>query len=62
MKLNFFQQNGFVFRLRVANQKEIALLKQVKEEGVIKYKDNEESVELENKLFHLPRLSSALHG
>ncbi|KAL6436886.1 hypothetical protein ACFW04_004922 [Cataglyphis niger] len=55
-------QDGFVFRLRVAHQKEIALMKQVKEDGVIKYKDNEESIELENKLFHLPKLSSALHG
>lgn len=55
-------QDGFVFRLRVAHQKEIALMKQVKEDGVIKYRDNEESIELENKLFHLPKLSSALHG
>lgn len=55
-------QDGFVFRLRVAHQKEIALMKQVKEDGIIKYKDNEESIELENKLFHLPKLSSALHG
>ncbi|CAL1685523.1 unnamed protein product [Lasius platythorax] len=55
-------QDGFVFRLRVAHQKEIALVKQVTEDGVIKYKDNEESIELENKLFHLPKLSSALHG
>lgn len=55
-------QDGFVFRLRVAHQKEIALIKQVKEDGVIKYKDNKESIELENKLFHLPKLSSALHG
>ncbi|XP_011646423.1 nucleolar protein 6 [Pogonomyrmex barbatus] len=55
-------QNGFVFRLRVAHQKEIALMKQVKENGVIKYRDNEESVKLENQLFHLPKLSSALHG
>ncbi|EFN61369.1 Nucleolar protein 6 [Camponotus floridanus] len=55
-------QDGFVFRLRVAHQKEIALLKQIKEDGVIKYKDNEKSIKLENKLFHLPKLSSALHG
>ncbi|XP_012215234.2 nucleolar protein 6 [Linepithema humile] len=55
-------QDGFVFRLKVAHQKEIALMKQINEEGVIKYRDNEESVELENKLFHLPKLSSALHG
>lgn len=46
----------------MAHQKEIALMKQVKEDGVIKYRDNEESIELENELFHLPKLSSALHG
>ncbi|EFN82278.1 Nucleolar protein 6 [Harpegnathos saltator] len=55
-------QDGFIFRLRVAIQKEIALVKQIKADGVIKYRDNEESIELENKLFHLPQLSSALHG
>ncbi|XP_012528322.1 nucleolar protein 6 [Monomorium pharaonis] len=55
-------QDGFVFRLRIAHQKEIALMKQINEDGVIKYRDNEESIELENKLFHLPKLSSALHG
>ncbi|XP_020297478.1 nucleolar protein 6 [Pseudomyrmex gracilis] len=55
-------QDGLVFRLRVAHQKEIALMKQVKENGVIKYRDTKESIELENKLFHLPKLSSALHG
>ncbi|XP_043670065.1 nucleolar protein 6 [Vespula pensylvanica] len=56
-------KDGFVFRLRVAHQKEIAFLKhQVDEDGVIKYRDNEESIELEKKLFQLPKLSSALHG
>ncbi|XP_014489067.1 PREDICTED: nucleolar protein 6 [Dinoponera quadriceps] len=55
-------QDGLIFRLRIAIQKEIALIKQMKEEGLIKYRDNEESIELENKLFHLPKLSSALHG
>jgi hypothetical protein len=37
-------------------------MKEIKENGIIKYKDNEESIELENSLFHLPKLSSALHG
>ncbi|KAI4493829.1 hypothetical protein M0804_002005 [Polistes exclamans] len=56
-------KDGFVFRLRVAHQKEIALLKhQVDEDGVVKYRDNEESIELEKKLFLLPKLSSTLHG
>ncbi|XP_076760517.1 nucleolar protein 6 Mat89Ba [Xylocopa sonorina] len=56
-------KDGFVFRLRVAHQKEIGCLKhQVTEDGVTQYKDNEESIELENKLFELPKLTSALHG
>lgn len=47
----------------VAHQKEIALLKQqVGDDGVIKYRENNESIELEKKLFHLPKLTSALHG
>ncbi|CAK9819413.1 Nucleolar protein 6 [Anthophora plagiata] len=56
-------KEGFVFRLRVAHQKEIGFLKQqVTEDGVIKYKDNDASIELENQLFELPKLTSALHG
>ncbi|XP_066597044.1 nucleolar protein 6 isoform X2 [Prorops nasuta] len=56
-------KNGFVFRLRIAHQKEIAFMKQqIGEDGVIKYRDTEESLNLETKLFHLPKLSSALHG
>ena len=56
-------KEGFVFRLRVAHQKEVGCLKQqVTEDGVVQYKDNEESIELENKLFELPKLTGALHG
>lgn len=56
-------KDGFVFRLRISHQKEISCLKQqVTENGVIQYKDNEESIELENTLFELPKLTSALHG
>lgn len=56
-------QDGYLFRLRIANQKEIALMKQqIGEDGIIKYRDTEESVELERRLFHLPTLTGALHG
>ncbi|XP_046624374.1 nucleolar protein 6 isoform X1 [Neodiprion virginianus] len=56
-------KGGFVFRLTVAHQKELVLLKQqIGDDGVIRYRDNEESIELEKKLFHLPKLTSALHG
>lgn len=56
-------KDGFVFRLTVAHQKEIVLLKQqIGDDGVIKYRDNNASIELERKLFQLPKLTSALHG
>lgn len=56
-------KDGYLFRLRIANQKEIALMKQqIGEDGIIKYRDTEESVELERRLFHLPTLTGALHG
>lgn len=56
-------KDGFVFRLEVAHQKEVALLKrEISEDRIRKYRDNEESIELEKRLFHLPKLSSALHG
>ncbi|XP_033188012.1 nucleolar protein 6 Mat89Ba [Bombus vancouverensis nearcticus] len=56
-------KDGFVFRLRVAHSKEVSCLKQqITENGVLQYKDNEKSIELENKLFELPKLTSALHG
>ncbi|KAK0168959.1 hypothetical protein PV327_002715 [Microctonus hyperodae] len=56
-------KNGFAFRLIVAHQKEIALMKQeIDKDGVIKYRDNDESIELENKLFNLPKLTGAFHG
>ncbi|XP_017766382.1 PREDICTED: nucleolar protein 6 [Eufriesea mexicana] len=56
-------KDGFVFRLRISHQKEITFLKQrITRDGIIQYKDNEESIELENKLFELPKLTSALHG
>lgn len=56
-------KSGFVFRIEIAQQKEIAYVKQqIDDNGVIKYRDNEESIELENKLYNLPKLSSVLHG
>ncbi|XP_076620123.1 nucleolar protein 6 Mat89Ba [Colletes latitarsis] len=56
-------KEGLVFRLRVAHQKEISCLKQqVTNDGVVQYRDNEESIELEKKLFELPKLTGALHG
>ncbi|XP_044017229.1 nucleolar protein 6-like [Aphidius gifuensis] len=53
---------GFIFRLVIAEDKEIVLLKQINNNGVIEYKNNDESIEMEKKLFHLPKLCSALHA
>ncbi|XP_043253264.1 nucleolar protein 6 [Colletes gigas] len=56
-------KEGLVFRLIVAHQKEISCLKQqVTDDGVVQYRDNEDSIELEKKLFELPKLTGALHG
>ncbi|OXU19050.1 hypothetical protein TSAR_001365 [Trichomalopsis sarcophagae] len=56
-------KDGLVFRIRIANQREIGLVKQqVDEDGVTKYRDNEESLELEKNLFHLPKITGALYG
>ncbi|XP_011497829.1 PREDICTED: nucleolar protein 6 [Ceratosolen solmsi marchali] len=56
-------KDGLPFRLRIASQKEIGLLKQLTDEdGVKKYRDTEESMELEAKLFHLPKITGALSG
>ncbi|KZC04307.1 Nucleolar protein 6 [Dufourea novaeangliae] len=56
-------KEGYVFRVRIAHQKEISSLKQqITEDGVKQYKDNDDSIELESKLFELPKLTSALHG
>ena len=35
---------------------------QIGDDGVIKYRDTEESIALEKKLFHLPKINGALHG
>lgn len=52
-----------MFRLHVAHQHEIYLLKKTTTpEGVTKYRDTEESLDLEKRIVHLPKLTSALHG
>jgi len=52
-----------VFRLYVAHQREISLLKEMTTpDGVTKYRDTEESLALEKNIVHLPKLTSALHG
>ncbi|XP_059179319.1 nucleolar protein 6-like [Physella acuta] len=55
--------NGFVFRLKVANTRELAVLRTLKtEDGMIKFKDTDESIALEREIVALPHLTSLLHG
>ncbi|KAJ9582596.1 hypothetical protein L9F63_023055, partial [Diploptera punctata] len=56
-------KDGFTLSLEVAHQREISLLKEYKTpEGMTKYRDTPESIALEKRILHLPKLSSALHG
>ncbi|XP_046399816.1 nucleolar protein 6 [Ischnura elegans] len=56
-------QDGYIFRIYLSCPREISLLKEYRDtDGMIKYKSTEESVALEKKTVHLPKLSSALHG
>ena len=53
---------GYVFHLVIAYQRDIALLKRTLEDGIIKYRDNAQSQQLERDIVILPRLSAALRG
>ncbi|EMP32511.1 Nucleolar protein 6 [Chelonia mydas] len=55
--------DGYVFRLQVAYHREPHILKEVvTPEGMLKYRDTEESQQLELETLHLPYLTSSLHG
>ncbi|XP_034245395.1 nucleolar protein 6 isoform X2 [Thrips palmi] len=56
-------KDGFVFRLRVAYQREPALLRQfVMPDGMVKIVDNKEAQILEREINYLPKITSFLHG
>lgn len=58
-----FQQDGFVFRIRVAYQREPQILKEMRSpEGMISLRDTPASLRLERDTKQLPLLTSALHG
>lgn len=58
-----FQQDGFVFRVRVAYQREPQILREMRSpEGMISLRDTPASLRLERDTRHLPLLTSALHG
>ncbi|OXB79791.1 UNVERIFIED_CONTAM: hypothetical protein H355_012851 [Colinus virginianus] len=56
-------KDGYVFRLQVAYHREPLILKEVvTPEGMLKYRDTEESQRLELETLHQPYLTSSLHG
>lgn len=58
-----FQQDGFVFRIRVAYQREPQILREMRSpEGVISLRDTPASLRLERDTRQLPLLTSTLHG
>lgn len=58
-----FHQDGFVFRVRVAYQREPQILREMRSpEGMISLRDTPASLHLERETRHLPLLTSALHG
>lgn len=56
-------QDGYVFRIKIACPFEIPLLqKSVDAYDMVMYRDTEESLKVEKESVNLPRLASALHG
>lgn len=56
-------KDGFVFRLQLANTREIAFLRTITtDSGMVKFRDTEEAVTLEKSTVNLPRLTHLLHG
>lgn len=60
--LYLFASDGYMFRMKIAVPREIALMmKEVSSKGITKYKDTPESVRVERELILLPKISVALH-
>ncbi|XP_051895991.1 nucleolar protein 6 [Pristis pectinata] len=56
-------KDGYVFRVQVAYHREPLILKEIQTpDGMLKYRDTEESFQLEWETLHLPCLTSTLHG
>ncbi|XP_069482963.1 nucleolar protein 6 [Ambystoma mexicanum] len=56
-------KDGFVFRIQVAYHREPHFMKElVTPDGMLKYRDTEESRKLEMETLHLPYLTSTVHG
>ncbi|XP_067840686.1 nucleolar protein 6 [Heptranchias perlo] len=56
-------KDGYVFRVQVAYHREALILKEIQTpDGMLKYRDTEESLQVELETLHLPYLTSTLHG
>ncbi|XP_078077355.1 nucleolar protein 6 [Mustelus asterias] len=56
-------KDGYVFRVQVGYHREPLILKEIQTpDGMLKYRDTEESLQLELETVHLPHLTSTLHG
>ncbi|XP_038646615.1 nucleolar protein 6 [Scyliorhinus canicula] len=56
-------KDGYVFRVQVGYHREPLILKEIHTpDGMLKYRDTEESLQLELETVHLPYLTSTLHG
>ncbi|XP_078407472.1 nucleolar protein 6 [Cetorhinus maximus] len=56
-------KDGYVFRVQVGYHREPLILKEIQTpDGMLKYRDTEESLQLELETIHLPYLTSTLHG
>ncbi|XP_022126367.2 nucleolar protein 6 [Pieris rapae] len=55
-------KNGFSYRLEIFHPKEVTLLRREVEEGVVKFKESEESIRIQRDTFLLASLRGALHG
>uniref|UniRef100_UPI00398EAFAB nucleolar protein 6 n=1 Tax=Pristiophorus japonicus TaxID=55135 RepID=UPI00398EAFAB len=56
-------KDGYVFRVQVAYHREAQILKEIQTpDGMLKYRDTEESLQIELETLHLPYLTSTLHG
>ena len=54
---------GFVFRLYICTISELLCMKsETNEQGIIIIKDTKKSLSYEKKMFHIPKINSALYG
>uniref|UniRef100_A0A2C9LX97 Nucleolar protein 6 n=1 Tax=Biomphalaria glabrata TaxID=6526 RepID=A0A2C9LX97_BIOGL len=56
-------KDGYVFRIKIVNTKELAVLRTHKtDDGMVKFRETDESLALEREIIALPYITSLLHG